>query len=157
MTFDRKQNVWQPQQQNSAMVMLLSGSWQPDRQYNNGTKNTQLCYGTFAEPVRKIHVSNVRNQKNWKYMITASQNIKNYWKTPLEQKVMCLRQNHLFFYVNPGFPCWPKIWQWCIGHWDTSGPALSDISFSKHQKLLKNSSWAQSYDDLKKVRFFFNT
>ena len=27
----------------------------------------------------------------------------------------------------------------------------------KHQKLLKNSSWAQSYDDLKKVRFFFNT
>ena len=56
------------------------------------------CCGTFAEPVRKIHVSNVRNPKNWKYMITASQNIKNYWKTPLEQKVMYLRQNHLFLF-----------------------------------------------------------
>ena len=32
---------------------------------------------------------------------------------------------------------------------------VHDISFSKHQKLLKKSSWAQSYDDLKKVRFFF--
>ena len=89
---NNKTQQWIP-----AMVMLLSGSWQPDRQYNNGAKHTQLCCGTFAEPVRKIHVSNVRNQKNWKYMITASQNIKNYSKTPLEHEVMSLRQNHLFF------------------------------------------------------------
>ena len=41
-------NVINQQQHNSAMVMLLSGSWQPDRQYNIGTKNTS----DVAEPLR---------------------------------------------------------------------------------------------------------
>ena len=47
-------------------------------------------WGTFAEPDQKIHVSKVQNSENEKYMISASQNIKNYWKTPLELKVILI-------------------------------------------------------------------
>ena len=70
------------------------------------------------------------------------------------------------FSVNLRCPCWPVLLRNLCGTWpkdprqQSSKPEkwkVHDISFSKHQKLLKNSSWAQSYDDLKKVRFFVNT
>ena len=67
------------------------------------------------------------------------------------------------FSVNIRCPCWPVLLRNLCGtrpkdpRQQSSKPEkwkVHDISFSKHQKLLKNSSWAQSYDDLKKVRFF---
>ena len=79
----------------------------PTRQCIMITENTGFwcsteisIWGTFAEPSQKIHVSKVLKLKNEKYMIPAFQNIKNYPKTPLEQKVTWiwrkLKNDHFF-------------------------------------------------------------
>ena len=38
--------------------------------------------------IQKIHVSKVRDPQTWKSMISAFQNIKNFKKTPLDDKIM---------------------------------------------------------------------
>ena len=104
-------NRHQPQQQNSAMVMLLSGSWQPDRQYNIGTKNTSVV----AEPLRNQSGRSTsamyeirKTESTWSQLHKTSKNIEKL----LLSKKLCVLDKITFFYVNPGFPCWPKIWQW---------------------------------------------
>ena len=96
------------------------------------------------------------NITRWYMMIVASIQIVSL---TLNQISWCsdgiLSQSQMSLLLRNLCGTWPKD-----PHQQSSKPEkwkVHDISFSKHQKLLKNSSWAQSYDDLKKVRFFLNT
>ena len=72
-------------------------SWNPKSDSNTPSRTNPMMQRTFAEPDQKIHVSKVENQQNWKYTTSASQNIKNFYQTPLEHKVMMIWKKVRFF------------------------------------------------------------
>ena len=72
-------------------------SWNPKSDSNTPSRTNPMMQRTFAEPDQKIHISKVENKKNWKYTTSASQNIQNFYKTPLERKVMMIWKKSDFF------------------------------------------------------------
>ena len=106
-------NVWYHQQ--AYMTMKFWWLWMGQDFHD---LKQSLWPRNFRGTIQKIHVSKVLDPQTWKSMISAFQNIKNFQKTPLDDKVMVVWKKFQFFLVshvqNHQYLCWPKIWQWYI-------------------------------------------
>ena len=106
-------NVWCHQQ--AYMTMKFWWLWMGQDFHD---LKQSLWPRNFRGTIQKIHVSKVLDPQTWKSMISAFQNIKNFQKTPLDDKVMMFWKKFQFFLVshvqNHQYLCWPKIWQWYI-------------------------------------------